>query len=308
MVEKFSYKLIGLIGAVLIYIALLTAIYYAIVSEEKKKKDYGFNVEEAIVVDIDTLVKEEPKPVTKPAPKPSASIPVRAMPLTPPKPQPQKPEQKPIPEPLEEKTTRTEPKPKEEKALSEKKESRDKMAKSAKDLFSTVRTDRFKKAMEEKRRQKEARASRLKKQEAEKARKRALARKKALEKKRREAARKAREAQRLLEELQISQTSKRHRKKGAEHEFWSFVSDKIMAKWNRTIETATDRSLKGSVIIRIDNKGNLTYRNLKLSGNSLFDTKLKVFLDNLEYTRFPAYKNGPYIEAEFEFKDQVKGN
>lgn len=306
MAEKFSYKLISFIIAVLAYIAVLFAIYYAIVADDKKKKDYGFNVEDAIVVDIDTLVKDEPKPVQEPPKKPvSPSMPVRAMPVTPPKPKPTLEDVKvPEPEKKEEKPQKVVKKEQKEPP-SKAKESRDKMAKSAKDLFSTVRTDKYKKAMEEKRKQKEARASRLKKQEAEKARKKALAAKKAREKARKRAARKAREAQKLLEELQMTQATSKHRKKGEEHKFWSFVSNKIMGKWNRTI--ATQDGLKGYATIRIDNKGNLTYKNLKLSGNSLFDTKLKVFLDNLEYERFPAYKDGPYIEAVFEFKDQVKG-
>ena len=297
MAEKFSYKFISLIIAVGIYIAVLFAIYYAIVEDEKKKKDYGFNVEDAIVVNIDTLIKEKPKPVEKPAEKkPPPPLIQRAVPI-------QQPEEK---KPDIKKSVPIEKVPeKQEEPPSKEKESRAKMAKSAKDLFSTVRTDKYKKAMEEKRKEREARASRLKKQEAEKARKRAAAKRKAREKARKEAARKAKEAQKLLEELQVTQTASKHRKKGEEHKFWSFISNKIMGKWNRTV--ATQDGLTGYATIRIDNRGKLTYKNLKLSGNSLFDTKLKVFLDNLEYERFPAYKDGPYIEAVFEFKDQVKG-
>ena len=103
--------------------------------------------------------------------------------------------------------------------------------------------------------------------------------------------------------MQISEPSE-HKKSGEKHEFWSFVSNKIMAKWERTI--ATESGLGATVTIRIDNNGKLTYKDLKSSYNSLFDTKLKVFLDNLEYERFPKYKNGSYIEAEFEFTDKEK--
>lgn len=299
MAEKFSYKFISLLIAIAIYIAILFAIYYAVFEAEKKKKDYGFNVEDAIVVNIDTLMKEKPKPVEKPNEhKPTPPLKPQKQVTIPPEPQEtiQKSQEK-QPEKKVKKPLETPP--------SKEKESRDKMAKSAKDLFSTVRTEKYKKAMEEKQKQREARASRLRKQEAEKARKRAEARKKAREKARKRAAQKARQAQKLLEELQLNQTTSKHLKKGEEHKFWSFVSNKIMGKWNRTI--ATQDGLKGYATIRIDNRGNLTYKNLKLSGNSLFDTKLKVFLDNLEYERFPAYKDGPYIEAVFEFKDQVKG-
>lgn len=298
MGERFSYKLIGLIVAVALYIAILGLLYYAVFEDASKKKDYGYNVEDAIVVDIDTLIKEKPKPVQKPKPKPKAvQMPVRAMPITPPSP--------PAPKPLpKEPPKRVEKVPAVAEQTQPKKESRAKMAKSAKDLFSTVRTDKYKKAEEEKQKQREARASRLKKQQAEVARKKRLAKKKAQERAKRRAEKK-RQAQKLLQELDMAQSSSKHRKKGEEHKFWSFVSDKIMGKWNRTV--ATQDGLKGYATIRIDNRGRLTYKNLKLSGNSLFDTKLKVFLDNLEYERFPAYKEGPYIEAVFEFKDQAKG-
>ena len=299
MAENFFYKFIGLVVAIALYIAILVGLYYAIFETEKNKKDYGFNVDDAIVVNIDTLIKDKPKTVEKPNQKKPSP--------------PQKPQTEVTPPPKELETLQMLEEKQSEKKVdkpsqippSEEKESRDKMAKSAKDLFSTVRTDKYKKAMEEKQKQREARASRLRKQEAEKARKRAEKQKKAREKARRLAAKKARKAQKLLEELQLNQNSSKHLKRGEEHKFWSFVSNKIMGKWNRTI--ATQDGLRGSATIRIDNQGNLTYRNLKLSGNSLFDTKLKVFLDNLEYERFPAYKGGSYIEAVFEFKDQVKG-
>lgn len=300
MADKFRYKLIGLLVAIALYFLLLGAIYYAIFADHNKKKDYGFNVEEAIVVDIDTLVKDKPRPVEKPKPKPlQRQLPERAVPFQPPAPQPKK--------VIEKKSESEQPKPlkKVKSVVQEKKESRDKVRKSAKDLFSTVRTDKYQKAMEEKRKQAEARASRLKKQKAEQAKKRAEAKEKKRKAEARQKAREARKAQKLLEELQSSQSTAKHKKSGEEHEFWSFVSNKIMAKWNRTI--ATQDGLKGYAKIRIDNKGRLSYSNLKLSGNSLFDTKLKVFLDNLEYTRFPPYKGGPYIEAVFEFKDQAKG-
>ncbi len=301
MGDRYSYRLIGLIVAIAAYIAILAAVYYVVYEDAQKKKDYGFNVEDAIVVDIDTLVKTKPRIVEKPEPKKVQSQ--RAVPFTPPKPAP-----KPAPRQIEKPQPKPEPKApqpiKEETKPSQKvQESRDKMAKSAKDLFSTVRTDKYAKALEEKRKQEAARASRLKKQKAKEARKKAEA------KKREEARRKRqqqRRAQALLEALeQQKSSSAKQLKKGEEDQFWSFVSNKIMAKWNRTI--ATQDGLKGYATIRIDNRGRLSYKNLKLSGNSLFDTKLKVFLDNLEYVRFPAYKDGPYIEAVFEFKDQVKG-
>ena len=118
------------------------------------------------------------------------------------------------------------------------------------------------------------------------------------------ARKKAQEAQKLVQQMQIS-TPSSHQKSGEKHEFWSFVSSKIMSKWQRTV--STQDGLSATVTIRIDNHGRLTYSDLKTSYNSLFDTKLKVFLDNLEYERFPSYKQGAYIEAEFEFTDKEKG-
>jgi len=75
-----------------------------------------------------------------------------------------------------------------------------------------------------------------------------------------------------------------------------------MPKWNATISTKD--GLKATVIIKIDYKGRLIYRNLKLSFNNLFDTKLKHFLDNLTKEKFPPYKKGKFIEAEFIFADK----
>jgi protein TonB len=84
--------------------------------------------------------------------------------------------------------------------------------------------------------------------------------------------------------------------------FWSKVSSIIMPKWNQTI--GTKDGLKATVIIKIDNRGRFFYRNLKLSFNNLFDTKLKQFLDSLSQEKFPPYKKGKYIEAEFVFADK----
>ena len=155
--------------------------------------------------------------------------------------------------------------------------------------------------MAEKRKQEEARASRLKKQKAQKAKKKADAKRKKEAKRRKK---KAQEAQKLVEQMQIS-TPTSHKKSGENHEFWSFVSNKIMSKWQRTV--STQDGLSATVTIRINNQGRLSYSDLQSSYNSLFDTKLKVFLDNLEYERFPSYKQGSFIEAEFEFTDKEKG-
>jgi len=291
MADKNLYKIFALIFAIFVYILLIFSVVTILHESAKLKKDYGFNVEDAIVVNIDSLVKDEPKPIEKQKPEPI---------VLPPDPEPIPESEPPKPEPIV-LPPDPEPIPEEEEKPEEsvEKESRDKEAKTAKDLFSTLRVDEYKKAMEDKRKEIEAKASRLKKQKAEKARKKAEA------KRRKERARKkALEAQKIVQQMQIS-TPSSHKKSGEKHEFWSFVSNKIMSKWQRTV--STQDGLSATVTIRIDNHGRLTYSDLKSSYNSLFDTKLKVFLDNLEYERFPSYKHGAYIEAEFEFTDKEKG-
>ncbi len=329
MVEKNLYKLIASFVAIFLYLLLIFAVISYIKSSGKLKKDYGYSEEDAIVVNIDSLLKEELKPVEKLKPEPISKPVIKPEPkkIEPePKPEPE-PEPKPEPEvkkpdpiilPPDPEPVVEPPKPEVQKPepiilppdaeiAEENEESRDKQSQSAKDLFSTLRVDDYKKALREKQKQEEARASRLKKQKAKRAREQAKQRqreeaKRKAELKRRKAA--AKEAQRLVEQMQIS-TPSNHRKSGEKHKFWSFVSNKIMSKWQTTI--STQDGLSATVTIRIDNQGHLTYSDLKSSYNSLFDTKLKVFLDNLEYERFPSYKDGPFIEAEFEFTDKEKG-
>ncbi len=275
MAEKNLYKLIASLIAIFTYLFLLYSVVSYMKNGPKIKKDYGFNVKDAIVVNIDSLLKEKPKPIKKTTPKPQ---PLKDIDLQP----------KEIPDLEKIQETKEEEKPV--------KDSRDKTAKRAKDLFSTVRTDKYTKAMQQRQKQEEARASRLKKQKAQKAKKKALAKK--------EKAKKRVKARELIEQMQVSKPAPAQ-KSGEQHAFWSFVSNKIMAKWQRTI--ATHDGLSSTVVIRIDNQGRLSYKDLTNSGNSLFDTKLKTFLDNLEFTRFPSYKEGSFIEAEFEFTDKEGG-
>ncbi len=291
MAEKNLYKIIASFVAIFIYLFLILAVISFIKEEAKFKKDYGFNVEDAIVVNIDSLIKDKPKPIEKLKIEPITKPVIKPI-ILPPDPEP-------IPEP---------PKPKAKPQpivsppeLVVEKESRDKEAKTAKDLFSTLRVDDYKKAMEEKQKQAAAKASRLKKQKAEKAKKKAEAKR---EKEKQRKIKQAQEAKRVVEQMQIS-TATSQKKSGEKHEFWSFVSNKIMSKWQRTV--STQDGLSATVTIRIDNQGRLTYSDLQSSYNPLFDTKLKVFLDNLEYERFPSYKQGSFIEAEFEFTDKEKG-
>ncbi len=315
MVEKKLYKIIAFFIAILLYILFGTALISYIRDSAKVIKDYGFNVDDAIVVELsqkEDKPKEEKKPIkekivpkpiiTPPAPKIVKSEPIKKEKkqkvepiILPPDPEPE-----PEPEPIVEKKVEVEkPKKPEEKP----KESRDKEEKSAKDLFSTVRTDDYDKVLQERIKEDKARASRLKKQKAKKeAARRARIAKAKREKKERE--RIAREAQEMVENFSLSSPSA-SKKKGDYHEYWSKVSSKIMSKWNRTI--STQDGLKADVRIKIDNRGRLTYKILRFSNNNLFDQKLKVFLDNLEYERFPRYKGGSSIDATFEFTDKEEG-
>ncbi len=299
MADKNLYRIIAFLVAIFVYLFIALSLATYLRDDSKLKKDYGYNVEDAIVVNIDSLLDEKPKPLEKLSPKP---VQIKE-PVSKPIPKPIEPVHKvepiilpPDPEPVhkvEPIILPPDPEPKEEDA-------RDKEAKSAKDLFSTLRTDDYKKVMRERQKQEEARASRLAKQEAKRVKKEEQERKRKEQKKRAEA-KKAREA---VEQMQIS-TPSQSKKSGEKHEFWSFVSDKIMAKWQRTI--STQDGLTATVVIRIDNRGKLSYSELESSNNSMFDTKLKVFLDNLEFDRFPSYKEGSFIEAQFEFTDKEKG-
>ncbi len=314
MVEKKLYKIIAFFAAILLYIFFGTALVSYIKEHAKIVKNYGFNVDDAIVVE---LSKEEDKPkkreplkekivpkpiVTPPLPKIIKSEPIKKEKkhivkpiILPPDPE---------PEPIIEKKVKIE-KPKEKPKKIEKKpqESRAKEEKSAKDLFSTVRTDDYDKVLQERIKEDKARASRLKKQKAKKA----AARRARIEKAKREKIEReriAREAQEMVENFTLSSPSA-SKKRGDYHEYWSKISNKIMSKWNRTI--STQDGLKADVRIKIDNRGRLTYKILRFSNNNLFDQKLKVFLDNLEYERFPRYKGGSSIDATFEFTDKEEG-
>ncbi len=311
MVENRLYKIIAFFIAIFLYIFFGTALISYIKDSAKVIKDYGFNVDDAIVVEISQKddkpqkkipIKEKivPKPVVlPPLPKIIKSEPIKKE---------QKHTLKPIilppdpePEPIIEKKVEIEkPKEKPKKPKEKPKESRDKEEKSAKNLFSTVRTDDYDKVLQERIKEDKARASRLKKQKAQReAKRRAKIAKAKREKERREKI--ARKAQEMIENFSISSASS-SKKRGDYHEYWSKVSNKIMSKWNRTI--STQDGLKADVRITIDNRGRLTYKILRFSNNNLFDQKLKVFLDNLEYERFPRYKGGSSIDATFEFTDK----
>jgi type IV secretory pathway VirB10-like protein len=288
MVEKRLYKIIAAFGAIFIYLFFVYTLVDYIKNSEKIIQDFGYNVDDAIVVEIEAQENnkpiekkvEKPKPTPKPIEKPKHTVPPIVLP-----PEPEvKPEVKPVVE--EKKEVKKEIQQKE-------KESRDKVAKSAKDLFSTIRTEKYDKVIEERKKQDAARASRLKKQKAKQAQK-----KREAERRKREKALAA--ARAAMQEVEAAAAS--HKKSGQEDAFWSPVSNRIQALWNRTIQTQD--GLSADVKITIDNRGRLTYRIKRLSNNSLFDKKLQIFLQNLEYESFPKYHGGKSTSRIILFEDQ----
>jgi len=302
MVEKRLYRIIAAFGAIFIYLFFVYTLVDFVKNSKTIIQDFGYNVDDAIVVELSAPEKEKPveKPKIKPVPKPTPKPVVEPIILPPdPKPEP-KPVVKPIilpPEPEEKPEPKVEPiKETPPEPVQEKKESRDLVAKSARDLFSTVRTDNYDKVMDERRKQDATRASRLKKQKAEQARKKTEAKKR---QKARAAAVAAAKA--AMQEIEQS-TASSHKKSGIEDAFWSPVSSRIQALWNRTIQTQD--GLNADVKITIDNRGRLSYRIKRLSNNSLFDQKLHIFLQNLEYENFPKYRGGSSTSRVILFEDQ----
>ena len=276
MVEKRLYTIIATLGAVFIYIFFVYLLVDFVKNSEVVMQDFGYNVDDAIVIEIAAPENEKPieKEIKKPKPSPTP-VPIVQPPITPPLPIVKS---EPIPEAIEKIEEVI------EEPVEKVKESRDKIAKSAKDLFSTVRTDKFDKVMDESKKQDASRASRLKKQKAEQAQK------KAQEKKRRKAREKAlAEARAALHDIEVSSAAS-HKKSGTEDSFWSPVANRIQSLWNRTIQT--QHGLSADVRITIDSRGRLTYQIKRLSNNSLFDKKLQIFLENLEYENFPSYRGG----------------
>ncbi len=293
MVERAIYKTIAWVVAIFTYLLFAFLLVSYIKSSKKEVKDFGYNVEEAVVVDLDLKPSKDPiiqkKPEPKLAPTPHIEEPKPTIVE----------DTKPIDNELKVTTIKeVKPEPKEEEKSNKDQEARDLEAKSAKDLFSTLRAKNYDKVLEERQKQDQARASRLAKQKAKRREREAKKKREEEAKAKRLAAAKA-----LLQDIQKT-TATSHKKRGEKDDFWSPVSSKIMSKWNRTI--STQDGLMAEVKIKITNQGKLSYRIKRLSNNPLFDTKLKIFLENLEYEVFPKYKDGPYIEATFQFKDQAK--
>jgi len=174
----------------------------------------------------------------------------------------------------------------EEKKPKDDSPSRDKVEKeNLKSLFSTVKTDDYKKIAEEKLVSHKAKASRLKKQIKEKSSK------------------KKKKILKLIKNLELSHNvTGRSSKKGEYNEYIGKIQEIIDLKWQETAQTLPGN--KANVLIKIDKYGRFSYKIEKLSYNNAFNNKLKEFLENLKYNKFPPYKKGRYIEIKIQFKDE----
>ncbi len=250
---KKTYFLLGGVVSFSLYFAILAVIFFKFYEEKIHPKNYSYHKKDFLEITIVERKKEPPKTVLK---KEVSK-----------KEQPKK------------ETKKKEP-PK------EKKESRDKRERvSLKSLFSTVRTEDYKKVAEEKRVSHKTKASRLKKQISK------------------ENSNKKKKILKLIENLKLSnKTSGKFSKKGEYNEYIGKIQEIIDLKWQQTPQTLPGN--KAEVLIKIDKYGRFSYKIEKLSYNNAFNAKLKEFLESLRYTKFPPYKKGKYIEIKIEFKDE----
>ncbi len=243
-----KYFLLGGFVAFSLYFSILTLIFYKFYEEKLHPKNYSYHKKDFLEI---TIVEEkQPKKIFK------ANI-------------------------SKEKEIQ---KPKKE--LLQKKESRDKKENiNLKSLFSTVRTEDYKKIAEEKRVSYKTRASRLKKQITK------------------ENLKKTKKILKLIKELKLSnKIGAKASKRGEYNEYIGKIQEIIDLKWQQTPQTFPGN--KAIALIKIDKYGRFSYKIEKLSYNNTFNIKLKEFLESLKYSKFPPYKKGRYIEIKIEFKDE----
>ncbi len=80
------------------------------------------------------------------------------------------------------------------------------------------------------------------------------------------------------------------------------IQDILDSKWQETPGTIAGNS--ATVTVKIDKFGNFSYKIDTLSYNNEFNAKLQNFLESMQNEKFPAYKNGNYIEIKVNFKDE----
>ncbi len=80
------------------------------------------------------------------------------------------------------------------------------------------------------------------------------------------------------------------------------IQDILDDRWQETPGTIAGNS--ATVTVKIDKFGNFSYKIDTLSYNNEFNAKLQNFLETMQNEKFPAYKNGNYIEIKVNFKDE----
>lgn len=83
--------------------------------------------------------------------------------------------------------------------------------------------------------------------------------------------------------------------------FISKVQEILSERWNKTINT--QHGNKATVKIEINEKGTFSYQIVELSGDNVFNAKLKDFLNSTKKVPFPKYEKGPLFEMTVDFQD-----
>lgn len=263
MVNTKLINTVSLIFALIIYFLMIFLVVKMYKSDIQKTKKYGFDEDKSIVVNLDDILinsKKEQKVVKKD---------IRKKP----------------------KIVKISP----NKTKKSKKDSRDIIQKKVKDLFSTMKVKSDANEIEEKLKQENTRASRLKKQNAKELFK-------SVDEKKSKLLKELQNIKKVLDEKE--KKSKEIKRKGEyKNKYLSKISSIIQAKWQNTIGTKNGTSAKATIIIYKD--GRVSYKNVTSSFNELFDRKLKAFLEDLKKERFKKYKGDEnQLEIEIIFTDK----
>jgi len=247
----------------MIYIAVVLLVINVYKKDIDKAKRYGFDEDKSIVVNLDDVLVNTKTP-------------------------------------QKQKKTKSNKKPKivkisPNKTKETKKDSRDIVKKEIKDLFSTMKVKTNANEIEEKLKQENKRASRLKKQSAKELFK-------STEKKDNKLLKELQKIKKVIDEKE--KNSKEIKRKGQyKNKYLSKISSIIQAKWQNTIATKNGTSAKATIIIY--KNGKISYKNVTSSFNELFDRKLKAFLEDLKKQNFEKYKGDENsLELEITFADK----
>jgi len=253
---------VSLIFAIIVYIFILLFVAYIYSHDKSNPKKYGFDEEKSVVVNLDDVLLNTKSHKNKAEKKKKV-------------------------------------KPKIIKVSDNKKksrhDSRDVIEKKVKDLFSTMKVKKDANEIEERLKQEQSRASRLKKQNAKELFK-------SLENKNSKVLKELQKIKKVLDEK--DKKNKEIKRKGEyKDKYLSKISSIIQAKWQNTIATKNGTSAKATIIIY--KNGRVSYKNVTSSFNELFDRKLKAFLEDLKKQKFKKYKGDEkYLEIEITFSDK----